>query len=89
MAEPKDFDSVLRLAFERGTEFGSRYPEIGAIPDAEREVQFDAFKAALRGDAWSPIEWENARHRAGLLKQTRQCGCTGGPHGGYTDPECR
>lgn len=59
-------DSALRGAFMAGVRIGSRYPEFQAIPPAEIDIQFRAFKADVLGRTWTPEMWAEARRKAGL-----------------------
>lgn len=63
----KCFEEVLRDAFIAGIRFGVRYPELDAIPIEEHDLQFRALRAAMRGEPWTPGQWQQARIDAGLL----------------------
>jgi hypothetical protein len=46
---PKGLDALVRAAFERGVEVGTRYPAVEAIPGGEVTRQFRVFMDAWNG----------------------------------------
>lgn len=64
---PKDLDTLLRAAFDAGVRHGAGYPELDAIPEEEKDIQFRAFLDDWQGNTWGPVEWREARVDAGLV----------------------
>lgn len=63
----KCMENLLRAAFTRGYAFGSRYPEVEAIPIEEADIQFRAWWDDWHGNTWSPEQWLAARTEKGLV----------------------
>lgn len=80
-------EQLLRKAREAGRREGLLERDIKALYIEARDAginpdRLDHARALGKGDARREVR----RIRRG---EVTDCGCRGGPHGGYTDPACR